>query len=237
VKGGKLRKRNGVIDQLDKLRSTFNFARSEMGMREGADPFAGFSWPTKEEGTLHPPSREEINRYEQWVKDNPDERQSDSIRAFLFQFYIQGMRISDTILFKKTDRVGDRAVFRQQKSKGAMSSKMRGAALWIYDYYKDSEGEYLFPFMNGRKNTKNQRESRVAMINRWINQVGPKIGIERNITSHMARHAVGRIMDEKGFSNAEMAANLGHRSEKAANTYRGRLVTDRKDELGDRIYD
>ncbi len=83
----------------------------------------------------------------------------------------------------------------------------------------------------------------IASINDWMRKIRKKLGIEKNITTYVARHTFSTVMKRSGASTEFIQEALGHTNIKTTESYldsfekevkkefAGKLIAFKTDEL------
>jgi len=132
---------------------------------------------------------------------------------FVFAVYCRGIRVSDTLSILKSDIKGGRLLLEARKSQKNMDIRLHQYALDIIDKYIDNKSEYLFPMMKLPKDNpryKRQIEACTATINYNLKTLAVMCEIEKNITSHVARHTLAYLLDQSGQSIKRIQDILEH---------------------------
>jgi integrase len=208
---------------LSKIRSLFNKAINDGYLKKGDNPFDTFKLklgrPSKDRLSI-----DEIIKIEELSL--PAESLICTVRdAFLFSFYNAGIRISDILQLTWENIHGDRLVYSMYKTNKSHSLKLKEKPLAILSKYKARGESYIFPFLSDRYNYKdplflhNQIGSKTALINRYLKDIAIKLEIQKNITTHTARHSFADIARQKTDNIYNLSKTLGHSSLKVTEAY------------------
>ena len=74
---------------------------------------------------------------------------------------------------------------------------------------------YLFPVLNHYKNY----ETALRLQNARLKQISEMMGLERPLTSYVARHSWASIAKRKGIATQVISESLGHNNEKTTLIY------------------
>ncbi len=144
-------------------------------------------------------SKKEILIFE--TIDNLTEIERHSLNVWLYSFYFAGMRISD-VLFTKWSMIYDgRLHYRMGKNNKIVSLKIPAKALAIlkcYEIEKNGNDDFVFPEMkmadlSNPKDIYNKIKVATSKLNNNLKVIAKKIGIEKKVTMHIARHTFGNI--------------------------------------------
>ena len=124
---------------------------------------------------------------------------------FLFSFYLAGIRISDVLHMKWNAIKNGRLYYTMGKNKKASSLKLSNRILDILDQFKEdkrNEDDYIFPELK-KADPKNPRDiyakikTATKKINENLGKMAKLAQIDKEITSHIARHTFGNIAGDK----------------------------------------
>ena len=142
---------------------------------------------------------------------------NDARNIFLFQFYCQGMRISDALKIKKTDINGNIMNYKMKKTGTLRVIELIPEAIEIIKSYLNSNStdEYIFPFL---KNC-NAMDTATALVNKSLILVAKMCEITKHITTHVARHTWANLADKHSINHRIIQQALGHHSLSTTETY------------------
>ena len=124
---------------------------------------------------------------------------------FLFSFYLAGIRISDVLHMKWNAVRNGRLYYTMGKNKKASSLKLSQSILDILDQFKEDKrniDDYIFPELK-KADPKNPRDiyakikTATKKINENLGKMAKLAQIDKEITSHIARHTFGNIAGDK----------------------------------------
>jgi site-specific recombinase XerD len=141
---------------------------------------------------------------------------------FLMQVYLRGIRVGDLLQAYTDDFESGKYVYRADKTDKPQSIKLIPAATAIVDMYKGKHSR-LFPFFTweyDKKATKfdNERarlkhkEGCTTIINRYLKVLAKMAGIQKPLSSHIARHTFARMAIDKINNPMVTMELLGHSS-------------------------
>lgn len=242
---------NTVHRTLRTLRRMCNLA-IEDGLLDQSDyPFK--SMTLKRERTEKTPlSESEIealeSRLERAERDKVDYPQSGtfamhSLRAWLFSCYEMGMRWGDVCSLTWDSIVDGRVSYKMRKTGDGKNVQLIPQAKQILSKYSDRQDsrEFVFPFLDRYLNDSewnlSQRgdidraiNSRNSVVNDRLGDIAQKVGIDKKLTTHVARHSAANRMIEDGWNLQEIQSALNHSDVTVTQQY---IRTLRDDELDD----
>lgn len=149
----------------------------------------------------------------------------EAYHYFMFSFYTRGMNFIDMMLLKKADIIGDRISYIRSKTKGKFNIEILSKVREIIDFYKDKteNTKYVFPILLSDVMTPQQIEYRKSKVlsryNRKLKEIGKLVGIEKELTSYVARHSFATILKQKGTSTDVISELMGHADVQITKTY------------------
>lgn len=193
-----------AINYLMLIRTLYNFARKEFKVDDRNYPFGRGKIQIKF------PESEKIglNRAEVLLLEAADKitlAQQHAVNTWLMSFYFAGIRVGDVIKLKWSDFKDGRLYYRMGKNKKLVSLAVPDKAEKILDFYsamKKNKNDLIFPYLN-EADLKNEKRlsTRIKTITRNLNRrlgiVAEKLGIEKKLSMHIARHSFGNISGDK----------------------------------------
>ena len=131
--------------------------------------------------------------------------QQHALNVWLISFYFAGMRMTDVIQLKWSDFIDGRLKYRMSKNDKQVSFKLPAKAKKILDHYSklpESKNLFVFPELS-QIDLKNIRvlKTRIKTVtrnfNRHLKKIAKKVGIDKNLSMHIARHSFGNISGDK----------------------------------------
>jgi integrase/recombinase XerD len=178
------------------------------------------------------------------LRINPGTVKYHSRNIFLVQFYFRGMRIGDALRLEVSDISGDRLKYDASKTSVDYDMKIVAPCMEILkEYLKDNNEGYVFPLIRrnekdiSAKDFKNEIKNRTQMVNRYLNEIAISCGIEKKVSTHIARHSFGSIADKQLGGNLKTLQGLfGHSSRAMTEEYIRELrKTDDLDDAADQV--
>lgn len=158
---------------------------------------------------------------------------------FMFGYYAHGIRVSDRIMLRWSDWNGDYITLNAQKNKAAKNIFVNQHLAALLLKYTGKHAKYIFPLDQDGSNleTVDLTISRAtARINKALKDVAKKCGIEKRLTTHVARHTLANQLLVSGSSLELIADVLGNDVE-ATKIYAGRFPQSAVDAAVLNIYD
>jgi site-specific recombinase XerD len=171
----------------------------------------------------------------------------DTRNLFLFSFYNAGIRIGDLLQLQWANIKKDgRLEYIMNKTGKVKSIKLLPQALDLIKPYKGPQTlpqDFIFPFLNNAINRQNkayykrQIESKSALVNKTLKILAERTEIDKNLTSHIARHSFSDIARKKGTSIYDIQSLLGHSDIGTTKRYLESLDFDSQDKAHESVYE
>jgi len=168
-------------------------------------------------------AREKFEAIESKVLDD----QLDICRdIFCALVYSWGSRIGDILQMQPNNIKQDRLEFTKQKTGKVKSVKIGEELSDLILKYKGKSPYYVFPMLtsaptNPRKDPFFQKhiESKTSITNKNLKLITAKCGIEKNVTTHVARHTFAVWASKKEVPLHLIQEMLNHSSKSVTETY------------------
>lgn len=162
---------------------------------------------------------------------------------FLVQYYFRGMRIADALRLEKSDISNGRLTYDAKKTGVQYDMKIVAPCMEILSEYMDSDSYYLFPILRriepqtDRVDFMNELKNRTMKVNLHLKEIAKACGIDKKVTTHIARHSFASIADQQlGGDLKTLQGLFGHSSRKITEIYiRDLRKTDDLDNAADKI--
>ena len=148
-----------------------------------------------------------------------------SKKLFVFSYYTCGMNFYDMMKLKWSNIEGDRIVYMRSKTKHSFSIQILEPVKDILEFYSQhNKGtEYIFPLILNSDMSPIQIENRKAKTlkkyNRDLKEIARVLGIQKSITSYVARHSYATNMRQLGTSPDIISQSMGHKNVSITMTY------------------
>ena len=128
-----------------------------------------------------------------------------ALDAWLFSFYLAGIRISDVLSIKWRDCIDDRLNYRMGKNMKIVSLKLPEKAAAILKKYMTDDCDYdgyVFPELNGLKDDDYEEiykrtATATGRFNKHLKDIASIAKIKKKLTFHISRHTFGNITGDK----------------------------------------
>ena len=151
---------------------------------------------------------------------------------WLFSYFANGINPTDIARLKYKNIEGEYLVFERAKTENANRTMPKTITVFITDDMqrildkwgnKDRKPEnYIFPVLAHGISPLRQVELIelfVQAINDWMGKIRKKLGIEKKVTTYVARHTFSTIMKRSGVSTEFIQEALGHTNIKTTENY------------------
>jgi len=177
------------------------------------------------------------------LKIPKDTLQYHARNIFLTQYYFRGMRIGDALRLEKSDIVDGRLKYDARKTGVQYDMKVVAPCMEIISEYMDDDRHYLFPLLRriegkcSKDEFKNEMKNRTMIVNRHLKTIAAQCGINKVVSTHIARHSFASIADQHlGGDLKTLQGLFGHSSRKITEIYiRDLRKTDDLDDAADKI--
>lgn len=214
-------KTNTIHGNLKRIRSIYYAAIKEGIIDQSKNPF--FSFKLKVEKTKKERlTIEELNKIRQ-VELTKGSVVWHCKNMFLFAFNCMGMRISDILLLKWNNIKEDRVEYKMKKTKEIKSIVLSNEAKQILNLYRTDDqnmSDSIFPILKeGDKALYDRLKDSIALINKFLKQLGQKAGINKSISTHVARHTWAQRAKDLDINLKTIQKGLGHENVRTTEIY------------------
>lgn len=233
----------------------------EEGLKVSVNPFLKFECKGIEASEKSKLTEEEI----QSIMDLDLKKDSliwHSRNCFLMAFYCGGMRFGDAIQIRQCNIVyedGYRLKYTMEKTDKIKNIILVSEAVEILKMYMDLEKPskaYIFPFLKEKSSygkavtpaekaslnpsammdLKKAVSSKNALINKKLGEIAELAGINKHISTHIARHSFADLARRKSENLYDIKSVLGHTSIKTTQSYLTKLDTDTQDKALQNVF-
>jgi integrase len=138
------------------------------------------------------------------------------------------MNFVDIAYLKRKNIKGNTICYRRKKTGQEMTVELEGCMKEIIGQYQDENSEYIFPVLRKWEKCdefvlwKKSREA-LAIHNRNLKKLAKLVGIDKHLTSYVARHSWASIASQMGVPIGTISRGMGHESEKTTQIYVSQL--------------
>lgn len=191
-----------VVNYMITIRTIFNLAITHSSVDVKLYPFGKGKYQIKFPET----KKIGLNSDEITVLENFKDltrAQEYALCAWLLSFYFAGIRVSDVLQLKWKDFLDNRLYYRMNKNSKLVSLKVPDKVLKILDKLERHEDSvFLFKELEGVDINDNRLfrtriKTATRNFNRRLEIVAEKVGIDKKMSMHIARHSFGNISGDK----------------------------------------
>lgn len=231
-------KRNSASKHLSELRALVRRAVRMDVIPDSLDPFRKFQI------RLERPGRDKLSMEEVVAIASLEVEGLLALArdTFMLQFYCAGMRVSDVMQLKVEDVEHGILSYRMDKTGKVHSLRLPQQAEAIFGRYAAGRRKgYLLPYLSDEVDYDRDRlvqtiESRTATYNLRLKRLAAMAGIEKNVSSHIARHSFASISAEATGDVYAISKALGHASVQVTQNYLKQFDRQAVDGLLDRVF-
>jgi integrase/recombinase XerD len=160
---------------------------------------------------------------------------------FLFSYFTRGMSYVDMMRLTWDHIQGDNIVYIRSKTKGRFTVKILPPVRDILNYYKlhYKQTNYVFPILLREGMTPMQIENRksktLKKFNKDLKALAILVGIDKTLTSYVARHSFATNLKELGVSTDIISESMGHQNINITNAYLKEFENDVIDEANEKL--
>ena len=215
----------GIAVRMRQLRALYNDAISKNIVNESYYPFKKYKVSKlKGKNLKRALTRDEIQKiYDFDTFEYPS--LINSKNYFLFSYFTRGMNFVDMMNLTWDNISNDSLVYIRSKTKGRFSIKILQPVKGILNYYskKPSTTNYVFPILLKEKLTpaqvQNRKSKSLKKLNKDLKQIADLVGIDKKITSYVARHSFATNLKQLGVSTDVISESMGHQNINITNAY------------------
>jgi integrase len=167
---------------------------------------------------------------------------------WLFSYFANGINPTDIAHLRYKNIEGEYIAFERAKTENATRLAPKPITVYItddmrriIDYWGNedkSPNNYIFPvFQHGITALRQVEliELFVQALNDWMVKIRKKLGIEKKVTTYVARHTFSTIMKRSGASTEFIQEALGHTNIKTTESYLDSFEREMKKEYSQKL--
>jgi len=211
---------NGLAVYLRSIRAIFNRAIAAGVTREEYYPFKRtpydkFKYQIRTEATKKRAISKQVMKM---IENFEDETEAQKMYRyyFLFSFYTMGMNMVDIAKLRKSSIKNNSLYYKRSKTGKTYEVNLNTKAwdiLLFFGYDKKKKNDLLFPLIKNpedRELANKQSKDSVKRTNKYLKQVGEKLGLQITLTTYVSRHTWATIADKSGIDRRIISQGLGH---------------------------
>ncbi|MCD8102363.1 MAG: site-specific integrase [Alistipes sp.] len=167
-----------------------------------------------------------------------DTRLRNALLYFLFAYHSRGMSFIDLAHLKKSDVRDGTIIYRRRKTGFYMEVKITRPMKKIMDRFRavTKGSPYIFPIIDpSAPDPRLLYESALNRQNRLLKELAGIAGLEKNLSTHVARHTWATMAKRMGYGVNIISEGLGHRDTKTTSIYLASFERSALDELSNRV--
>ena len=146
-----------------------------------------------------------------------------AIDLFSFSYFMGGINFIDMAYLTHENIIDSRLIYRRKKTRKLIKLPLLPKASEIIDKYKTEGSPFLFAILSTFHQTEIQQSNRIhktiVKVNRRLKNIGKELGIDKKLTTYVARHSHATTLKRAGVSTSIISEALGHSSEKVTQIY------------------
>jgi integrase/recombinase XerD len=164
------------------------------------------------------------------VKDGSTEQRAKDF--WVFSYLCIGINLKDIAQLKFKDVDGDYIQFVRAKTQRTTRSNQRPIRFFLHPIAREilnrwcntetSHNDYLFPIINESMSPQKQHaviHQFAKVTNKYIRKIASDLGIEKDVTTYVARHTFSTVLKRAGVSIEYISDALGHMNKKTTVDY------------------
>lgn len=204
---------------------------------EGVHPFTRLKLTTTKSRRVK--LKEEHIAILEGYKANPELAQFHALNAFLFSYYMQGIRVGDLMMMEWHHVEGNYLRYQAGKTKKTRPRLLISKAKAILDIYRTTPNPsgYIFPFLKGKRREKHTDDewakildSANAFIRKKLEVIAKQLGLPK-FSMHVARHSFADIARKKTGNIYLVSDALDHGNVRVTENYFSAAEAEENDEF------
>ncbi|WP_051929358.1 site-specific integrase [Flavobacterium sp. 83] len=215
----------GIGVRMRELRALYNEAIRRGVVLEKYYPFKVYKVSKlKGKGFKKALTRDEVKKIEN-LDENKHPHLSEAKYLFVFSYYTRGMNFYDMMKLRWDNIDNDKIIYTRSKTKGKFIVKILEPVQEILNFYKTVNilTGYVFPILLKEGLTPIQIENRkfkkLKQFNSDLKKIAKIVGIEKPVTSYVARHSFATNLKELGISTDIISQSMGHHNVSITTAY------------------
>jgi integrase/recombinase XerD len=233
------------------IRRLFNFAIKRGDLKRELYPFgdkdSGLYVVRNSQNVKRALAKSDIRKIFEYEpeEDSPEGYYRD---IWIFSYLCNGMNMTDICRLRYENIQGDSLVFARHKT--LQNRKVVPIIVDISPHIREiidrwgtkpvSPREYIFDVLTPDCTAADiiaQVRQFTKMVNRYINRVAEKVGIEAKVTTYTARHSFATVLKQSGESVMYISEALGHSNIRTTELYMKSFDSDKRKEAGKKLTD
>ena len=173
------------------------------------------------------------------LKLKPKDELFHARNYFLASYMMYGMNFADMAQLKMSNIMGDRILYKRQKTGKPYDVKITDKLSTILSYYtkRKRKDDFIFPIVKREAPEDQYKDMMWARknYNKALKEIAQKCDIEETLTSYVSRHSFATEALLKNVPVTAISAMLGHSSLSTTEVYLKGLPNDVLDDYNDRV--
>ncbi|UFH36071.1 site-specific integrase [Flavobacterium acetivorans] len=215
----------GIGVRMRELRALYNEAIRRGVVLEKYYPFKVYKVSKlKGKGFKKALTRDEVKKIEN-LDENKYPHLLEAKYLFVFSYYTRGMNFYDMMKLTWDNIDNDKIIYTRSKTKGKFIVKILEPVQEILNFYKtvNTLTGYVFPILLKEGLTPIQIEYRkfkkLKQFNSDLKKIAEIVGIDKPVTSYVARHSFATNLKELGISTDIISQSMGHHNVSITTAY------------------
>lgn len=222
------------------LRTIFNIAIDERHVKRELYPFGRRKYQTPTGNNVK--KALSLKDLEKIFNYQPETESEAKYRDFwIFSYLANGINVKDMIKLKYKDIHDELIVFNREKTKKSNRVKPKPIIATLTPEIKqiidkwgnedDSPNNYVFNYLSDDLSPERElaiKRQLIKQINKYMRIIADKVGIQKDITSYVARHSFATVLKRSGASREFISESLGHRDLHTTENYLDSFEDDMK---------
>lgn len=149
-----------------------------------------------------------------------------------FSYLCNGLNIKDIARLKFKNINGDKIIFIRAKTERTSKSNQKEISIYmsqdakeILEKWKNKnirQDNYVFPILEHNITAQKERDliqNFTKLINKYMKRIANEVGIDKNLTTYVARHSFSTVLKRSGVSTEYISEALGHSSLATTQSY------------------
>lgn len=215
----------GIGVRMRELRALYNDAIKKGVVDEKYYPFKVYKVSKlKGKGFKKALTRAEVKKIEE-LDEVKYPHLLEAKNLFVFSYYTRGMNFYDLMKLRWESIDNDKLIYTRSKTKGRFIVKILKPVQDILNYYRgiNKTTNYIFPILLKEGLTpmqiENRKSKKLKRFNSDLKKIAEIVGIDKPLTSYVARHSFATNLKELGVSTDIISQSMGHQNVSITSAY------------------
>jgi len=211
----------GIAFRMRDIRATYNLAIKHGYAKQNDYPFTKYKISKlKSKSRKIAITKEEFEKFKSFELNlNAENKKCETTyKMFLFSYYAGGMNFKDMTVLSWENVENGRLVYKRDKTSVNFDLELpiqtKEILKHFKNYPKSEKTKYVFPIILKNRLTAKQIYGRykrcLRSFNNELKHIASEVGINKNITSYVARHSFATHLKLKGVSTDIISQLMGH---------------------------